>query len=210
MITSKQCLDRYGDPNLVETQNKHFEVWQVPQEIQNAFKHVRFSAVGTIGFPKKIFVNKDFKPLLEKALRNIISRGLTQELKTWDGVFIIRQKRGLSSLSLHSWALAVDINAEENGLGKNPKLSSEFVKCFTDVELEWGGTWARQDGMHFQLGKFTTPTKSIQTTSEKFYTVKVGDTLSKIAKENKTTVEKIQKDNNLKSTLIQINQKLKL
>ena len=46
--------------------------------------------------------------------------------------------------------------------------------------------------------------------SEKLYTVKAGDTLSKIAKENKTTVEKIQKDNNLKSTLIQINQKLKL
>ena len=46
--------------------------------------------------------------------------------------------------------------------------------------------------------------------SEKFYTVKAGDTLSKIAKENKTTVEKIQKDNNLKSTVIQINQKLKL
>ena len=46
--------------------------------------------------------------------------------------------------------------------------------------------------------------------SENFYVVKAGDTLSKIAKENKTTVEKIQKDNNLKSTVIQINQKLKL
>jgi len=153
MVTSNKCLTKYGDPNLVATQNKHFEVWQVPQEIQNAFKHVKFSAVGTIGFPKRIFINKDFKPLLEQALRNLILRGLTQELKTWDGVFIIRQKRGLSSLSLHSWALAVDVNAEENGLGKQPKLSAAFVKCFTDAGLDWGGNWTRKDGMHFQVSK---------------------------------------------------------
>lgn len=153
MVTSAQCLKKYGDPNLLQTQNKHFELWIVPQEIQSAFSHVRFSALGTIGFPKKIFINKDFKPVLEKALRNLIERGLTQELKTWDGVFIIRTKRALTSLSLHSWAIAVDVNAFENQLNKTPKLSPAFVKCFTDAGMDWGGTWTRKDGMHFQLKK---------------------------------------------------------
>lgn len=153
MVTSAQCLKKYGDPNLLQTQNKHFELWIVPQEIQSAFSHVRFSALGTIGFPKKIFINKDFKPVLEKALRNLIERGLTQELKTWDGVFIIRTKRALTSLSLHSWAIAVDVNAFENQLNKTPKLSPAFVKCFTDAGMDWGGTWTRKDGMHFQLSK---------------------------------------------------------
>lgn len=153
MVTSAQCLKKYGDPNLLETQNKHFELWIVPQEIQSAFSHVRFSALGTIGFPKKIFINKDFKPALEKALKNLIERGLTQELKTWDGVFIIRTKRALTSLSLHSWAIAVDVNAFENQLNKTPKLSPAFVKCFTDAGMDWGGTWTRKDGMHFQLSK---------------------------------------------------------
>jgi len=153
MVTSAQCLKKYGDPNLLSTQSKHFIVWQVPNDILTAFSHVRFSAVGTIGFPKKIFVNKDFQPILEKSLRNVIERGLAKELKTWDGCFIIRSKRGLSSLSLHSWAVAVDVNAFENGLGQNPKLSANFVKCFTDAGCEWGGTWARKDGMHFQIGK---------------------------------------------------------
>jgi len=151
MITSAQCLKKYGDPNLLETQQKHFEIWRVPNYIQDAFKHVRFSAVGTIGFPKKIFVNKDFKPVLETALENLIYRGLTDELKTWDGCFIIRQKRGLSSLSLHSWALAVDVNAFENQLNQTPKLSAEFVKCFTDASCTWGGTWKRVDSMHFEI-----------------------------------------------------------
>jgi N-acetylmuramoyl-L-alanine amidase len=49
-----------------------------------------------------------------------------------------------------------------------------------------------------------------RTASENTYIVKAGDSLSKIARDNNTTVEKIQKDNHLKSTTIQINQKLKL
>ena len=102
----------------------------------------------------EIFINKDFKPVLEKALRNLMTRGLTKELKTWDGVFVIRTKRALTSLSLHSWAIAVDVNRAENDLHMIPKLSSEFVKCFTDAGCEWGGFWKnRPDGMHFQLNK---------------------------------------------------------
>jgi hypothetical protein len=153
MVTSQQALKKYGDPNLTTTQSKHFELWIVEDEIRQAFNHVRFSALGTIGFPKRIFINKDFKPVLEKSLKNLISRNLTNELKTWDGVFIIRTKRALSSLSLHSWAIAVDVNAFENQLGQTPKLSSAFVKCFTDAGCDWGGTWTRKDGMHFQLNK---------------------------------------------------------
>jgi hypothetical protein len=153
MLTSAQALKKYGDPNLLTTQSKHFELWIVPSDILQAFSHVRFSALGTIGFPKKIFINKDFKPVLEKSLRNLIDRGLTMELKTWDGVFMIRTKRALTSLSLHSWAIAVDVNRAENDLGMTPKLSPEFVKCFTDAGCDWGGTWKRKDGMHFQLKK---------------------------------------------------------
>jgi hypothetical protein len=74
-------------------------------------------------------------------------------MKTWDGCFIIRQKRGLTSLSLHSWANAFDVNAFENQLGQTPKLSSAFVKCFTDAGMDWGGIWRRKDPMHFQISK---------------------------------------------------------
>jgi len=151
MVTSAQCIKKYGDPNLLETQNKHFELWIVDNDIREAFKHVRFSALGTIGFPKKIFLNKDFQPALEKALRNLMARGLTKELKTWDGVFMIRTKRALTSLSLHSWAIAVDVNQAENQLNQTPKLTPGFVKCFTDAGMNWGGTWKRLDGMHFEI-----------------------------------------------------------
>ena len=150
-MTSKQALKKYGDPFLLQTQQKTMSTWQVPSKLLEAFAHVRFSAVGTIGFPKKIFCNNDFKPLLEKALNNVVDRGLAKEMKTWDGCFVIRNKRGLSSLSMHSWGLAVDINAFENQLNQKPNISPQFVKCFTDAGLEWGGNWKRLDAMHYEM-----------------------------------------------------------
>lgn len=150
-MTSKEAFEKYGDPNILANQSKSMSVWLVPEKLLKAFAHVRFSAVGTIGLPKKIFCNNDFKPLLERALNNVVDRGLSHELKTWDGCFIIRQKRGLNSLSMHAFGLAVDVNAFENQLNQKPKLSPEFVKCFTDAGLVWGGNWKRLDGMHFEI-----------------------------------------------------------
>jgi hypothetical protein len=154
MITPADCLKKYGNPVLLSTQSKHFELWMVPENIQKAFAHVRFSAAGTVGFPKKIFLNKDLKAALEKGLNNLIVRGHSKEMKTWDGCFIIRNQRGSATkMSLHSWAVAFDVNLEENQLGMVPNLSAEFVKCFTDAEFDWGGLFKRKDGMHFQLAK---------------------------------------------------------
>ena len=90
---------------------------------------------------------------LMAAFKALIATGCVTELKTWDGCFNIRKKRGLSSMSLHSWAIAIDVNAFENGLGQTPKLSKLFVSCFTNNGFDWGGTWTRKDGMHFQLSK---------------------------------------------------------
>lgn len=137
MVTSKNCFDKYGDPTL----EKGMIVWDVPTHLE----------IGVI--PKKIYCNKDLMPLLQKAFENLISTGKVKELKTWDGCFNIRKKRGLSSMSLHSWGLAIDVNAAWNQLNKQPTLSAEFVKCFTDAGFTWGGTWKRLDGMHFEISK---------------------------------------------------------
>jgi len=138
MVTSSQCQKKYGTPS---KDNSCMTLWDVPLALE----------IGVI--PKKIYMNKDMVEPLKKAFGNLISRGFVEELKTWDGCFNIRKKRGGSTMSLHSWAVAVDVNAFENGFGKEPKLSSGFVKCFTDAGFDWGGTWKKKDGMHFQLSK---------------------------------------------------------
>lgn len=139
MVTVAQCLKKYGPP---AADNPNMTLWDVPADLE----------IGV--FPNKIWCNKDLIKPLEQAFTNLHQRGYANELKTWDGCFNIRKMRGLQSTSLHSWGIAIDVNAFENGLGKEPKLSPEFVKCFTDAGFDWGGYWkSRKDGMHFQLAK---------------------------------------------------------
>lgn len=139
MVSSKQCSDKWGDPSLAINQSKFMVMWDVPAELE----------IGII--PKRIYCNKLMVDPLTKSFKALIDTGHVGELKTWDGCFNIRKKRGLSSMSLHSWGIAIDVNAFENGLNQTPKLSAGFVKCFTDNGFDWGGIWTRKDGMHFQL-----------------------------------------------------------
>lgn len=136
MVSSKQCLAKFGEPS---ASNKCMTLWDVPTELE----------IGII--PKRIYCNKLMVEPLKKAFKNLIDTGAVKELKTWDGCFNIRKKRGLSTMSLHSWGLAIDVNAFENGLYQTPKLSPTFAKCFTDAGFDWGGLWLRSDPMHFQL-----------------------------------------------------------
>ncbi len=137
MVTSTQALKKYGDP----VKELAMILWDVPTELE----------IGVL--PNRLYCNKDMVEPLSKAFKNIIDRGYLDELKTFDGCFNIRKKRGLVSMSLHSWGIAIDVNAAWNGLNQTPQLSAGFVKCFTDVGFDWGGTWQRKDGMHFQLSK---------------------------------------------------------
>ena len=135
MVTSAQALKKYGAPE----KELGMTLWDVPG----------FLEIGVI--PKRLYCNKDMIKPLAAAFQALIATGHVKELKTWDGCFNIRKKRGLNSASLHSWGIAIDVNAAWNGLGKVPTLSPGFVKCFTDNGFEWGGTWKRLDGMHFEL-----------------------------------------------------------
>jgi hypothetical protein len=138
MVTSQQALKKYGTPS---QSNPNLVLWDVPAELE----------IGVI--PKRIYCNKDMVAPLTAAFKALIATGCVTELKTWDGCFNIRKKRGLASMSLHSWGLAIDVNAFENGLGQTPKLSKLFVSCFTNNGFNWGGTWTRKDGMHMELAK---------------------------------------------------------
>lgn len=141
MITSKDCFARFGDPWANEA--KFMTLWDVPPILE----------VGVI--PKGIYCNRIMIYPLTRAFNNVISRGLVREIKTWDGCFNRRQKRGGTTLSLHSWGIAIDINAAWNPFGKVGNISPELVKCFTDAGFDWGGTWKKPDMMHFQLKELT-------------------------------------------------------
>lgn len=137
LVNSADCWKKYGNP----FKERWMTLWTVPN-----YLHI-------CPIPKKIYCNKDLIIPLTNAFENILERRLKDQVRTWDGCFNIRAKRGAKSMSLHSWGIAIDINAAWNRFGKKPTMSIELVNCFADAGFSWGGYWRTPDGMHFQLEK---------------------------------------------------------
>lgn len=138
MITPTQAFSRYGRPELEQA----MVLFDVPRELE----------IGAI--PKRIYCNRDLVKPLHTALEAVVKANLAGLIKTWDGCFNIRKQRGARVLSLHSWGLAVDINAAWNRLGFPSTQDPRLVKAFTDAGFDWGGVWQRPDAQHFQLHAF--------------------------------------------------------
>lgn len=141
-ITARQAAARYGT---VGSSKAHswMEIWQVPVQMR----------VGAI--PPRIYCNREFQPVLESAFAEIAIQRLGHLIETYDGCFCERPMRGkLLTPSLHSFAIAIDLNAAKNRLGQPPTMDRRLVEIFEAAGAEWGGRWSRRDGMHFQLSKF--------------------------------------------------------
>lgn len=152
MITTQQAINKYGNPldNNVLWERKNMILLPLHPAIP-AFNPV---------IPARIYVNKDFGKVVNVWLLHMQSTGLLSEIKTWDGIFNIRKKRGLASLSLHAFGIALDINAGHNPLGLTREqaiakglrpFSVDFIKesrKYVDCGADWEG---RKDLMHFQI-----------------------------------------------------------
>ena len=93
-------------------------------------------------------------PFLHVGIRQEIERsGLRGEIRTFGGCFNFRSKRGNNKLSVHSWAVAIDLNPETNGMGTRGNMSPEIVDIFKRFGFSWGGDWSgnSKDPMHFQF-----------------------------------------------------------
>jgi len=135
LLTAADCLAKIGNP----IHEKEMVLYDVPPKLE----------IGVI--PKRIYCHKTMVTPLATAFAALIRSDDVRFLRTWDGCFNIRRSKGGGRHSLHSWGLAVDVNAAWNGFNRPPVLRPQFVKCFTDAGFDWGGLWSRPDGMHFQL-----------------------------------------------------------
>lgn len=74
------------------------------------------------------------------------------------GCFHYRQKRAGSTLSMHSWGLAIDLDPERNGMN-TPVSKANFSKpeyerlrqIFNKNGFLWGGDLWSKDAMHWQV-----------------------------------------------------------
>lgn len=141
------AVARYGRMHLAPPGWPDELKWMIMVTVPAGFGHWINSATGQP--TRRIYANKDMRAPLLQALANLQERGLAHELRTFDGCHNIRPVRGSDRVSTHAYGLAVDVNAAENALGHPPRLSAEFVRCWTDAGFDWGGRFSRWDGMHF-------------------------------------------------------------
>jgi hypothetical protein len=148
MVSHIDCSKKYGPP---AADNKWMTLWDVPSHLE----------IGVI--PKRIYCNRDLIAPLGAAFQALIQSGHVAELLTWDGCFNIRNVRGKKSPSLHSWGIAIDMNAANNPLGLTREqivsrglkpFSEGFIDCFRRNGFDCGADWkTRPDFMHFQLAR---------------------------------------------------------
>jgi hypothetical protein len=74
----------------------------------------------------------------------------------FSGSFALRNMRGLNTISMHAFGLAIDWDAGHNPLGAREestffKPNSLLVQAFKSEGWTWGGDWrGRRDAMHVQ------------------------------------------------------------
>jgi hypothetical protein len=143
--------DMFGEPTAPDFQNYLVEIDLT--ELAGALGHVR-DYLGN-PWPARIYGNFVMAGPLKKALQAVVGKGLANELHSYDGCFNIRRAKSGHIMSMHSWGLAVDLNAATNPFrqsGLVTDFSDEFVRCFLKAGFEWGGLWhSPVDAMHFQL-----------------------------------------------------------
>lgn len=140
LLTSAYCETQFGDPT------PDFEHKWMAKFTTSVGSRLPLSVI-----PAQLYCHRLLIQPFRDALELVYDRKLGLEIKSFDGCFNIRAKKGGTTPSLHSWGLAVDLNAAWNQFGQPPTMSLALVRCFTDAGFDWGGTWKKPDGMHVQL-----------------------------------------------------------
>lgn len=157
MITTKKLKEVFGDPfeDRLTFERNFMVLLLVPEEIRMKIPVL----------PQKIYINKVAAPKLLAAFREIIRSGLQNEIKTYDGCFVIRRQRQSNVISRHSYGIAIDLNAAWNPLirgvksedhaalrKKHVQWSEKFLDCWRKTGWVCGADWRTSiDGMHFEI-----------------------------------------------------------
>jgi len=92
-------------------------------------------------------------PQLRAALLEVQARGLASKIYHYDGCYVPRFIANTTTLSNHSFGLALDLNVPGNGRGTVGEMNRAVVAIFKKWGFAWGGDWRYTDPMHFELSE---------------------------------------------------------
>jgi hypothetical protein len=116
-------------------------------------------ATGTVPILGSVTCNRLIFPQLEAALREVEARGLADEIHPdeYAGCYYPRFIAGTTSLSNHSFGLALDFNVPGNQRGTVGEMDRTVVSIFKKWGFAWGGDWRYTDPMHFEMNAVVVP-----------------------------------------------------
>ncbi len=93
-------------------------------------------------------------PQLRGALQAVKDAGLASTIHSYDGCYVPRfiERNPTHAISLHTWGIAIDIDASTNGRGTKGTMDPRVVQIFKQWGFRWGGDWSYTDPMHFEIG----------------------------------------------------------
>jgi hypothetical protein len=118
--------------------------------------HISTEQVPILG---SVTCNRLMMPQLRAALEEISSSGLADKIHPdeYAGCYYPRFIAGTTTLSNHSFGLALDLNVPGNQRGTAGEIDRTVVSIFKKWGFAWGGDWSYTDPMHFEMAKLVAP-----------------------------------------------------
>ena len=153
MITTEELIKKYGEPGDVS----NFTVIQLPYPMRIAWDIK--STVTKMQCHK--LVAEDFKNIFADLLQHYTLPKI-QELgiDLFGGCYNFRQMRGGTEWSVHSWAVAIDLDPARNQLHETSSTArfarpeyKDMIDIFYKHNFQSLGKEKNYDWMHFQIAK---------------------------------------------------------
>jgi hypothetical protein len=114
--------------------------------------NIRTEVVPILG---SVTCHKDLFPQLRAALLEVQQRGLADKIHPGEyaGCYYPRFIANTTTLSNHSFGLALDLNTPGNQRGTVGQMDRDVVAIFKTWGFAWGGDWRWTDPMHFELSE---------------------------------------------------------
>jgi hypothetical protein len=118
--------------------------------------HIATQQVPILG---SVTCNRLIFPQLTAALTEVQARGLADKIhpSEYAGCYYPRFIAGTTSLSNHSFGLALDLNTPGNQRGTVGEMDRSVVQIFKKWGFAWGGDWHYTDPMHFEMNALVDP-----------------------------------------------------
>ena len=116
-------------------------------------------ATGEVPILGTVTCNRLLFPQLRAALTEVAQRGLADTIHPGEyaGCYYPRFIAGTTSLSNHSFGLALDLNVPGNLRGTAGEIDRTVVAIFKKWGFTWGGDWGYTDPMHFEMNRLVEP-----------------------------------------------------